>query len=87
MAFDFAVLHRDQVNGWVEPGARDLYAARLLATSVDPAARDRLAAYIQAHVPPADRGPAAAVEARINYDIKVRAEQLPQIDAWLQRAR
>jgi aminopeptidase N len=87
MAFDFAVLHRDQVNGWVEPGARDLYAARLLATSTDPAARDRLVAYMQAHVPPADRGPAEAVEALINYDIKVRAEQLPQIDAWLQRAR
>jgi aminopeptidase N len=86
MAFDFAVLHRDQVNGWLEPGSRDLYAAQLLATSADPAARDRLRAYMEAHVPAADRGPAEAVAAMINYDIKVRAEQLPQIDAWLQRA-
>jgi aminopeptidase N len=84
LAFDFAVLHRDQVNGWLEPGSRDLYAARLLATSADPAARDRLVAYMEAHVPPADRGPAAAVEALIADTIKVRAEQLPRIDAWLQ---
>jgi aminopeptidase N len=83
LAFDFAVLHRDQVNGWLEPGSRDLYAARLLATSADPAARDRLMAYMEAHIPAADRGPAAAVEAMITYRIKVRGERLPQIDAWL----
>jgi aminopeptidase N len=86
LAFDFAVLHRDQVNGWLEPGARDLFAARLLATSADPAARDRLMAYLEAHVPATDRGPAEAVEAMISYHIRVRAQQLPQIDAWLQHA-
>jgi aminopeptidase N len=85
LAFDFAVLHRDQVNDWLEPGSRDLFAARLLATSADPAARDRLMAYMETHVPAADRGPAEAVAALITYRIRVRAEQLPQIDAWLQR--
>jgi len=85
LAFDFAVLHRDQVNDWVEPGSRDLFAARLLATSADPAARERLMAYIQAHVPAADRRPAEAIEAMITDHIRVRVEQLPQIDAWLQR--
>ncbi|HEV2703614.1 MAG TPA: M1 family metallopeptidase [Steroidobacteraceae bacterium] len=86
LAFDFAVLHRDQVNSWLEPNSHDLYAAHLLARSADPAARDRLMTYIDAHVPAADRGPAEAVEALINYHIKLRAQQLPQIDAWLQRA-
>ncbi|MGC1457978.1 MAG: M1 family metallopeptidase [Steroidobacteraceae bacterium] len=86
LAFDFAVLHRDQVNGWLEPGSRDFFAARLLATSADPAARERLKAYLEAHVPAADRGPAEAVEALITYHIRLRAEQLPQVDAWLQRA-
>lgn len=86
LAFDFAVLHRDQVNGWVEPGSHDLFATRLLMNSANPAARDRLMAYMEAYVPSADRGPAEAVEAQIAYQIRVRAEQLPQIDAWLQHA-
>jgi hypothetical protein len=43
-------------------------------------------AYIEAHVPAADRRPAEVVEAMITDHIRVRVEQLPQIDAWLQRA-
>ncbi len=85
LAFEFAVLHRDQVNGWLEPGSRDLFTARLLDSSADPAALGRLVAYIEAHVPIADRRPAEAIEAAISYHMRVRAEQLPQIDAWLQR--
>jgi aminopeptidase N len=86
LAFDFAVMHREQVNEWLEPGARDLFVAQLLSTSADPAARQRLMAYIEAHVPAADRRPAEVVEAMITDHIRVRVEQLPQIDAWLQRA-
>jgi len=85
-AFDFAVAHRDQVNGWLEPGSRDIYTARLLATSADPAARDRMLQYVAKHVAAADRGPADAVASDINDHIRIRSERLPQIDAWLRAA-
>jgi aminopeptidase N len=83
MAFDFAVAHRDQVNTWVEPFNRDLYEAQLLKTSADPAALERLKAYAQSHVKAPDRGPVEEVESQMLYNIKVRTDGLPQIDAWL----
>jgi aminopeptidase N len=83
MAFDFAVEHRDQVNNWLEPNARDDFQTRLLSGSVDPAAPDKLRAYVEAHLPASARRPAEAVESQIAYGIKVRNERLPQIDRWL----
>jgi Peptidase family M1 domain/Peptidase M1 N-terminal domain/ERAP1-like C-terminal domain len=83
MAFDFAVAHRDQVNTWVEPYNRDLYQARLLKTSADPAALVRLKAYVESHIKVSDRSPAEEVESQIPYNMKVRTDGLPQIDAWL----
>ena len=83
LAFDFAVAHRDQVNTWVEPFEHDLYEAQLLQTSVDPAALDRLKAYAEAHIQKSDRGPVEEEESQMRYDMKVRADGLPQIDAWL----
>jgi aminopeptidase N len=83
MAFDFAVDHRDQVNDWLEPNARDDFQIRLLSGSVDPAAPDKLRAYVAAHLPASARRPAEAVASQIVYSIKVRNERLPQLDSWL----
>jgi aminopeptidase N len=83
MAFDFAVAHRDLVNSWVDPFNRDLYETQLLTTSADPAALDRLRAYTESHIKTADRVTVKEIEAKIRYNMKVRADSLPQIDAWL----
>jgi aminopeptidase N len=84
MAFDFAVVHRDQVNTWVEPFNRDLYQVQLLKTSADPAALDRLKAFTESHIKTSDRAPVEQVESQMRYNMKVRTDGLPQIDAWLQ---
>jgi aminopeptidase N len=86
MAFDFAVEHRDQVNDWLEPNARDDFQTRLLSGSIDPAAPDKLLAYVAAHLPASAQRPAAALASQIVYSIKVRNERLAQIDSWLNAA-
>jgi aminopeptidase N len=83
LTFAFALEHRDQVASWVEPDVRDLFPAYLLGSSVDPAAIERLKSYIDAHVAPAARGPALAIQSRIAASVKIRTQRLPQIDAWL----
>jgi aminopeptidase N len=87
MAFDFAVAHRELVNTWVEPDVRDVFEARLLDHSVDPAALERLNTYIESLAHASDRKGAEVASARMRDNIKVRAERLPQIDAWLQSRR
>jgi len=86
MAFDFAVDHRDQVNNWLEPNARDDFQTKLLSGSLDPAAPDKLRAYVAAHLPASARRPAEAVASQIIYSIEVRNERLPQLDSWLNAA-
>ncbi|HTV77960.1 MAG TPA: M1 family metallopeptidase [Steroidobacteraceae bacterium] len=83
-AFDFAVAHREQVNSWLDPDDRDVYQAQLLATSSDPQALERLKAYVASSVPAAKRLAAEAAEAEVAFNIRVRAERLPAVDAWLE---
>ena len=45
----------------------------------------KLEAYAQANLPAGARGDADSSVAGIKYSIKVRAERLPAIDAWLAR--
>jgi aminopeptidase N len=85
MAFEFAVAHRSEVNAWLEPDTRNVYQTRLLSLSTDPAALPKLKAYVQAYVPVPTRRTAEAAESEILYRLKIRNEQLPQIDAWLKR--
>ena len=86
MAFDFAIAHREQVNIWLEPNARDNFEAKLLTGTVDPVQLEKLKNYVDAHLPASARRPALAVESQIAYDIRIREERLPQIDAWMKSA-
>jgi aminopeptidase N len=83
MAFDFAIGHMAKVNERVDPTSRSRYFPRLAANSADPAMAGKLNAYAGANLAAGSRRDADTAIAGINYRIKVRAERLPAIEAWL----
>jgi aminopeptidase N len=86
LAFDFAVAHREQVEGKIDVASRSRYFPRLASRSADPAMMDKLTAFAREHLPAGAQGDTTAAVAGIAYRIKVRQQRLPQIDAWLARA-
>jgi aminopeptidase N len=87
LAFDFALSNMDKVNGLVEANARASFIPQLGAGSADPAMIEKIKAYASANLAPGSRRGADSAVVRINYRIKVRAERLPEIDAWLARQK
>ncbi|MGK5079222.1 M1 family metallopeptidase [Janthinobacterium sp. HLX7-2] len=85
LAFDFALAHLEQVNARVDASSRSRYFPRLAAASAQPEMIAKLAAYAQANLPAGARGDADSSVAGIKYRIKLRAERLPAVDAWLAR--
>ena len=83
LAFDFALAHIDQVNARIDASSRSRYFPRLAAASGQPAMVGKLDAYARAHLAATARGDADTSIADIQYRIKVRAQRLPAIDAWL----
>ncbi|MCL6485505.1 MAG: ERAP1-like C-terminal domain-containing protein, partial [Janthinobacterium lividum] len=83
LAFDFALAHLEQVNARIDASSRSRYVPRLAAASAQPDMIAKLEAYAQAHLPAGARGDADSSVAGIKYRIKLRAERLPAIDAWL----
>ena len=83
LAFDFALAHLEQVNARIDASSRSRYFPRLAAGSAQPQMIAKLKAYAQANLPEGARGDADSSVAGIEYRIKVRAERLPAIDAWL----
>jgi len=83
MAFDFAISHMAKVNERVDSTSRSRYFPRLAANSADPAMIGKLNAYAGANLAAGSRRDADTAIAGITYRIKVRAERLPAIDAWL----
>jgi len=87
MAFDFALAHLAQVNERVDATSRSRYFPRLASGSADPAMIAKLNAYANANLAESARRDVDTAVANIRYRIKVRAERLPAIDAWLARNR
>ena len=83
LAFDFALAHLEQVNARIDASSRSRYFPRLAAASAQPEMIAKLEAYAQANLPASARGDADSSVAGIKYRIKVRAERLPAVDAWL----
>ena len=83
LAFDFALAHLEQVNARIDASSRSRYFPRLAAASAQPQMIAKLQAYAQANLPDSARGDADSAVAGIGYRIKLRAERLPAIDAWL----
>jgi aminopeptidase N len=83
MAFDFALANIAKVNERVDASSRSRYFPRLAASSANPATIDKLTAYASANLAAGSRRDADTAAAGIRDRIKVRAERLPAIDAWL----
>jgi aminopeptidase N len=83
MAFDFALANIAKVNERVDTTSRSRYFPRLAAGSANPATIDKLTAYAGANLAAGSRRGADTAVAAIRDRIKVRAERLPAIDAWL----
>ena len=83
MAFDFAIAHMNQVNTKVDAPSRSRYFPGLGAGSADPMMISKLSKYAEANLVPAARRSVDIAVANIKYRIKLRAERLPAIDAWL----
>ena len=83
LAFDFALAHLEQVNARIDASSRSRYFPRLAAGSAQPDMIAKLEAYAKANLPASARGDADSSVAGIKYRIKLRAERLPAVDAWL----
>ena len=82
-AFDFSIAHLAQLEKFVDSTSRSRYLPRLAEESSDPAMITKLNAYATAHVATSALGSIKTAVAAISYHIKVRAQRLPEIDAWL----
>jgi aminopeptidase N len=83
MAFDFALAHREQVDGLVDSTSRARYYPGIGGGSFDPAMIGKLRAYAERHVAAGSRNAVDTAIANIEYRIRVREQRMPAIDAWL----
>ena len=86
MAFEFAAAHLQEVYAGVEPDNRVPYMAELLAHANSATSADTLRAFAKAHIPPSNQHAVQVTLAGIAYNAKVRKEDIPQLDRWLQSA-
>lgn len=83
LAFDFAVAHKDAVNGKVDAASRTKFIPALGKASADPAMIDKVRAYAAANLPAGSRGEAEKSAASVADRIKTRKAALPQITVWV----
>jgi aminopeptidase N len=83
MAFDFALANMAKVNERVDATSRSRFFPRLAAGSSNPATIAKIEAYAGANLAAGSRRDADTAIAGIRDRIKVRAERLPAIDAWV----
>ena len=85
MAFDFALAHLEQVDTLVDSTSRARYYPGLGASSTDLKMVDKIKAFADAHIAPTSRRDAERVINGIQTRVKLRAQRMPQIDAWLKK--
>ncbi len=85
MAFDFAVAHREQVDKLVDSTSRARFYPGLGYGAKDLKMVDKIKAYADAYIAPTSRRDAEVVMTGIQTRFKLRAQRLPQIDAWLKK--
>lgn len=83
MAFDFAVAHREQVDMLVDTTSRARYYPGLGSGANDLAMADKIRAFADKYIAPTSRRAADTAIASIQTRLKLRAQQMPQVDAWL----
>ncbi|WCT74315.1 M1 family metallopeptidase [Sphingomonas naphthae] len=80
--FNWAVAHKDQVEGLVEASARRQYIPRLASRGDTLALADRLRAFAIKTIPASDRLYAQSTEAGIRYASEVRVRSRAALAAW-----
>lgn len=85
MAFDFALANTAAVNKRIDATSRSRYFPMLARGSSDPAMVGKVRAYAEANLAPDARRDAETAIAAIEDRLKVRAQRVPEIDAWLAR--
>ena len=83
MAFDFAVAHREKVNTLVDSTSLPRYYPGLGASAKDLAMVDKINDFAEKYIAPTSRRDAKSAVNGIQTRLKLRAQLLPQIDAWL----
>jgi aminopeptidase N len=83
LALDFAAAQWAKIDPLLDSSARVSYVTRLAQGASDVVVADDLDAFAQAHIEPGARGDVRKARAQIEYNAKVRAERLPEIDRWL----
>ncbi|WP_369976474.1 M1 family metallopeptidase [Xanthomonas bundabergensis] len=83
LAFDFAVAHRTRVDTLIDTTSRARYYPYLGAGSVDLKMVDKIQAYAQRYLAATSRRDAEAAIADIRTRVRLRAQRVPQIKAWL----
>lgn len=85
MAFDFAVAHREQVDKLVDSTSRARFYPGLGYGAKDLKMVDKIKAFADAHIAPTSRRDAETVMNSLQTRFKLRAQRLPQVDAWLKK--
>ncbi|WP_256645348.1 M1 family metallopeptidase [Thermomonas paludicola] len=85
LAFDFAVAHREQVDKLVDSTSRARYYPGLGSSSNKLAMADKITAFSSQYIAATSRRDAERVVNGIQTRVKLRAQRMPQIDAWLKQ--
>jgi aminopeptidase N len=87
LAFDFAVSHHEQVDTLVDSTSRARYYPRLGAGASDLKMADKIRLYADQYIAPTSRRDAETAITGIQTRVKLRAQRLPQIQAWLKQQK
>jgi aminopeptidase N len=85
MAFDFAVAHREQVDKLVDTTSRARYYPGLGSNATTLDMVDKIRAFADKYIAPTSRRSAETAIAAIQTRVRLRARNLPQIEAWLEQ--
>ncbi len=86
MAFDWAVAHKDAVNGKVDNSARTRFIPGLGSASSNPATAEKIKAYAAANLAEGSRKEADKAAAAVLNRARIRQDRLPAITAWVAKA-
>jgi len=85
LAFDFALANMAAVNARVDASSRSRFFPMLAKGSSNPQMVAKVRAYAEANLAPEARRDAETAVAAIEDRLKVRAQRVPEIEAWLMR--
>jgi len=83
LGFDYALANMDKVNERVDATSRSSYYPGLASASGQKEMIDKVHAYADKYLDKGSRRAADTAVSSIENRLRVRAEQLPAIDAWL----